>query len=507
MRIPFDAVVLRAVLDELRTCIGAKVQRIVQPDEWTLVLELYGGHDTGTATLLLCCHPEFYRIHFVTLRYGGPPQPPTLCATLRARLDGSRLVGVTQVSGDRIAELTFDGDHRLIVELMGKHSNVMLVAPDGHVVAAAKWVGPKLSSRPIQSGQPYVLPPVLDTAGRLSPFATKLLASGGVVEGPTSPVLSSGNGAYPYSVATLGLSEVAKPSLSVALEQHYSWAVPASAAAALKATLSTNLDRVILAREVAIADLHNAQADSSRARSYQEQGELVLAFGQNLPPEASELVAIGYDGAEVTIPLDPEADFRQNAEFYFKKSKRAKGRVAFVAEQIDRLTTELDTVKSLRARVETAPGLEQLLELKTVAQSSRWLNEQRHIESQKDRPFGGHRIREVAGPGNARVLYGETAEANDYLTQRVAKPNDVWLHVRGNRSAHVVIPTANRPDRVGNELLHFAAGIAARNSAAKHSGLVAVDWTLKKYVRKPKGSAVGTVTYSMEKTLHVEGGA
>lgn len=85
----------------------------------------------------------------------------------------------------------------------------------------------------------------------------------------------------------------------------------------------------------------------------------------------------------------------------------------------------------------------------------------------------------------------------------MAKPNDWWLHVRGAPSAHVVVRTDNQPDRVPRETLEFAAMLAAKKSAAKHSSLVAVDYTLKKYVRKPRGAAPGSVLIEREKTLHV----
>ena len=102
------------------------------------------------------------------------------------------------------------------------------------------------------------------------------------------------------------------------------------------------------------------------------------------------------------------------------------------------------------------------------------------------------------------VLYGENSEANDYLTLRVAKPNDWWLHVRGNVSAHVVVVTRNEPEKVSREALLFAAKVAVQHSTLKHSGYVPVDYTLKKYVRKPRGAAKGAALYTHEKTLHID---
>jgi predicted ribosome quality control (RQC) complex YloA/Tae2 family protein len=103
------------------------------------------------------------------------------------------------------------------------------------------------------------------------------------------------------------------------------------------------------------------------------------------------------------------------------------------------------------------------------------------------------------------VLFGENAESNDYLTLRVARPNDYWLHVRGSTSAHVVIVTGNHPEKIGTEHLIFAARVAVQNSASKHAGYVPVDYTLKRYVRRPRGAPKGTALYTHEKTLHIEG--
>ena len=113
-------------------------------------------------------------------------------------------------------------------------------------------------------------------------------------------------------------------------------------------------------------------------------------------------------------------------------------------------------------------------------------------------------MRELLGPSGFTILYGENAEANDYLLVRVAKPNDYWLHVRGSASAHAIVVTKNRPEKVSKDVLMYAAKIVVQNSPSKHSKYVPVDYTLRKYVRKPKGATKGTALYTHEKTLHVE---
>lgn len=511
IRIPFDSFTLSAVVDEVREYLGGKVQDVRQPNDHEVSIGLYAGGKE--AMLLLSCHPEFARAHFITKRLANQPQPPVFCSTLRSRLDGGRLVQVEQVQGDRLIELDFEspeGDTRLIAELMGKHSNLILVDNSLRILSAVKWVGRSKSSRPIQPNGHYELPPVVKPgeSGRQSPFLTKLLgAIGQDRPGPKSPILSPGHGAYPVSVEALGLPEFPRASVSIALEQYFDLAIPQAAADSLRTSLLAQLRRSLLAKEVALADLRQAEEAGGKAAAWQRMGELVLAYGTGIVTNSDLLQAWDYDGSEVSIKLDPELDFKANANRYFEKAKKAKGSIGIVRDQIARLTTDHVDIGSLIAAVEIQSRLDRLKEFERQAVERRWINLQTVQAAKKeDRPYQGHRIRELSAPGGYSVLFGENAESNDYLTLRVAKPNDLWLHVRGSTSAHVVIVTRNQPERVQPETLRFAARIAVLNSPSKHAGFIPVDYTLKKFVRRPKGAAKGAAIYTHEKTIHVEGG-
>jgi predicted ribosome quality control (RQC) complex YloA/Tae2 family protein len=497
--------VLEAVLDELRPFVGGKVQGIRQPDELDVAIGLYSGA-SGEGMLFLSCHPEFFRAHLIARRPPNQSSPPQFLSALRSRIDGGRLADVRQIDGERVLELeveTPSGRYVLIAELMGKHSNLILVH-EGRVLGAAKWVGRSKSSRPILPGIPYERPPVMQGPGRRSRFYEQWVQAGGD-PAIRQPVLSPGFGAYPASVAPLGLPEVARPSVSSALEQHFAEAVRSREAEALRGSLLASLERVVLAREVALEDLRQAEEAGGRAPQWQRWGELILAYGPSAPLGSALLQAWDYDGSEVAIKLDPELDFKDNANRYFEKAKRAKGRLGVVREQIVRLGTDLAAVRELQGRVQGASELSALRELRDEARKGRWLTDRPvQTKTKEERPYEGHRIRELLAPGGFTVLYGENAEANDYLTLRVARPNDLWLHVRGGVSSHVVIQTRNHPEKVQKETLVWAAEVAVRHSPSKHSGYVPVDYTLRKYVRKPRGAPKGTALYTHEKTLHVD---
>ncbi len=505
-RIPFDSFTLSAVVDELRSFVGGKVQEVRQPNNTDIVLSVYNAG--AQAMILLSCDPLFARAYLVTRRPGTMTPPPALCATLRARIEGAKIADIRQIEGDRVLEVDFDtpdGVYRLIAELMGKHSNLILVEPGGRVLSASKWVGKTKSSRPIQSGFPYEWPPVLKPGEPAqSPFYRKLSEAVGHDPLADGAVLSLGHGAYPTSVSALGLPELKRSSISIALEQHFAQEIPRHLADALRSGLITQLERVALAREAALHDLRLAEEAGGKAPTWQRYGELILAYGPGAPTGQASLQAWDYDGAEVEIKVDPELDFKENAARYFDKAKRAKGRMSLVIDQIGRLSEELLDVRSLIARVESTERLDALKDLQSEAKKRRWLNTHVQTKLKEDRPFEGHRIRELTGPGGWTVLYGENAESNDYLTLRVAKPSDYWLHIRGSTSAHVVVATRNQPEKVQRETLEFAARVAVQHSPSKHAGYIAVDYTLRRYVRKPRGAPKGTALYTHEKTLHID---
>lgn len=544
-RIPYDSLSLAAVAAELRMCVGGKLQRIVQPTDRTLFLGIYANGKEHS--LCLSCSPTFARAHLSSQRPASQGEQPALGAALRKHADGARIVSIRQIGFDRILELECVRAEirlRLIAELTGKHANLILVDGEGMVAAASHFVSAGQSARPILPGRPYSPPPFPlrnpiydarnwdefeDSEGG-GPFLKGLLLaqSGGegqdrspeswvrmaaelrglreTVQGSRfSSVMVEGYGAYPISVAALGYEEGPAENFSAALERHFrelegNWEVEQ-----LRVRLLGPLRRVLLAREVALSELRQAEETARNAARLQLMGELILAYAHTLEEGQTELETVDYESHPISIPLDPEMTAPENAAKFFDKAKRAKARAEHVHEQIARLDQDrIQLIATLR-QAEDAVAVADFEPLMRIARDRRWLHDtSAPAKSAEERPFEGHRVRERLGPGGVRVLYGENATSNDYLTHRVARPNDIWLHVRGGTSAHVVIQTGNRPDRIGPEALRFAAEIAVQNSVSKHSSYVSVDYTLKKYVRKPRGAKPGMATYTHEKTLSVE---
>lgn len=533
----FDSLTLAAVTAELQVLVGARVQKLVQPNASTVVLELY---DAGAKRhLLVCWHPDLYRAHLVSAlpRSAGPLAGFAL--SVRQALDGAVLVNASQVGFDRILRLTFQrGEERfvLVAELMGKHSNLVLLGPDGNVLTAAKLLGPSKSVRPILPGRLYASPPSRferkpweaetyeelrnaagaspyllagvgareGVEGRLSPEARTNLAQIGqaIASGSFHPVQSPDLGVYPLPLGSLRQLGQPVSSLSGALELHFESLAERLELAHLRSSIEGQLRRVETARRKAIDSLVEAIGHGDRSARDQFFGELILAFQHQIGEGLALLETHDYESQPIAIPLDPELSAVENAQKYFRRAKKSRLKGPEMAERLAKLRTDLGLIEATFSAFHAAQTVADLAKLEAEARRRGWLHTA-SIQEKEDRPFAGYKIQEVLAPSGHKVLFGENATSNDYLTTKVAKPNDWWLHVRGAPSSHVVVRTDNQPDRVPRATLEFAAVLAAKKSAAKHSSLVAVDYTLKKYVRKPRGAAPGSVLIEREKTLHV----
>jgi hypothetical protein len=213
-RIPFDSVVLAGVASELQSWVGAKIQNVWQPDDLTIILELFHG---SIAYLAVSADPLHFRVHLTVSKGKNQAITTPFLAACRSHLDSARITSLEQVDGDRVLDVVA-GSVLLRAELMGKHSNLILVDREGKIIDAAKRVGPSKSSRVVLPGKPFSPPPI---EPGLSRFAQEL---GNTASGP---VYVPGYGAYPRSVAALGYTELHRESLNLALDQYFATEIPA----------------------------------------------------------------------------------------------------------------------------------------------------------------------------------------------------------------------------------------------------------------------------------------
>ena len=277
-------------------------------------------------------------------------------------------------------------------------------------------------------------------------------------------------------------------------------------ATALRRSVEKAMARVRRRRDAVRADLARAEAAEGTARG----AELFVAEAARAPRGATRLVAVDWsDGSprEVVFPLDPAKGAREQLDAVFRKARRMKDG-ARIAEQrlrdADGILVSLSAVAealvaggdidlvALEARArQAAPRDFSLPRVTTPSAGPR-------RPGTTQRPLPPHRT--YLSTSGARVLVGRGAEKNDALTFHVARPHDLWLHAKGRTGAHVVVPLAKGASCPADVLVE-AAHLAAHFSDGKGEGAVEVQYTPRRYLRKPRGSAPGLVVVDREKVM------
>ncbi|MFL5261265.1 MAG: NFACT RNA binding domain-containing protein [Anaeromyxobacteraceae bacterium] len=458
---------IAAVVVELAPLVGSRVDAVRVHGERALTLHLYGR--AGAATLLLSAEADLTRLHVTDRRLPQPPAPYALQGILRRDVEGATLAALTARPGDRVVELAFDapsGRLRLVAELTGRHGNVFLLDAAGTILASA---GRNLSERrELVPGRPYVPPvthPERDLAPRFAP-----------VEGARFP-------------------------LSAAIDERYR-ALEAERAAAEGRKRLRDPVRAALARSRRALEKLAEEALRIPAAEEDRRKADLLKSSLHAVKRGARTVAVTEwtaDGArEVTVSIDPALTPRENMERYYRRYRRIVESASRVAEREAEVRGRVEALLALAAVVDTAavddlPRLER--EARRLGAAPRPPPRPR---SERDLPLPPYRAFRSAS--EVAILVGRGAADNDALTLKVARGNDMWLHARGQTGAHVVVRVDKGKAPDGETLLD-AAHLAAHFSDARGEPQVDVAYTRAKYVRKPKGSAPGAVTYSQDRTL------
>ena len=253
------------------------------------------------------------------------------------------------------------------------------------------------------------------------------------------------------------------------------------------------------------ADAAAALEQAGDPQEYQKKGELLLAHLSRITPGQEQVEVVDYYDpalASLTIALDPHLDGPANAQRYFAAAARARRARAHLPARLAALEAERATLEHLQRQVEQAADASALKQLEPAVEAAAGSSSPPPPSPQeKAWPRG---LEKHLSRDGYEIVVAKNALQNEVLLSRIAAPTDLWFHVRGAGSSHVIVRTGGHPERVPPSTLQEAALLAARHSPARHSSLVPVSYTQRKYVTKVKGGGAGRVTYRYEKTLFVE---
>ncbi|WP_106497678.1 Rqc2 family fibronectin-binding protein [Lentibacillus sp. Marseille-P4043] len=554
---PFDGIVTRAVTEELKNNIlPGKITKIYQPTATELVLTVRSQGENHS--LLLSIHPTYARFHVTADDYKNPTEPPMFCMLLRKHLSGAIIESVEQFGMERIVTFTVKtrneiGDiayKTLVIELMGKHSNVMLVDQEkGHIIDSLKHVPIAQNRyRTILPGHDYKLPP---SQGKLNPLEIdgqelikKLDFNAGKIENQIvqtllgvsplvakeiayranlgsaamygekfmelqklirantyTPVIYQGKKEDFHVLPITLLQNEQQPfsSTNMMLDQFYSGKAERDRVKQQAKDLYRFIKKEKDKNERKLKKHKKTVKKAEGAEKFQRLGELLIANMHTVKLGDATAEVIDYYDPEqnsITIELNPNKTPSENAQGFFKTYQKLKTSKQMVEKEIAKTNEEITYLDQLLQQIDVAREAD-IEEIRDELRDEGYLKKQRHRKKQKKQTKPNPE-QYLASDGTL-ILVGKNNKQNEYVTMKIAHRDDIWLHTKDIPGSHVII----RDREPSEDTLLEAATLAAYFSKSQQSSSVPVDYTKIRHVKKPNGAKPGYVTYDNQKTVFV----
>lgn len=532
--------------------LNSRVDKIYQPSKDELLINLRSRQ--GTKKLLISCNADSARIHFTEFPPENPAKPPMLCLLLRKRLSGAWITGIEQDNLERILRINFSttdelGDkasYSLIVEIMGKYSNIIFVDSNNRIIDSMKRVDDSKSRyREILPGVTYVAPPpqdklnilsddineiksriysgskgiyksAMNTLLGISPIVCREFENGlsveelkAYAENPVPVEIIVDNMPKDFSFMDIkqygSLAQVKRlESFSKLLDCYYYERVRLMRIKARSADLFKRIN-TLLERSVRKAHTREAELEDCKDKEqYKIFGDLICTYQYRLEKGSPyyDLPNFYDDGKIVRIPADMALTPSENAQKYYKEYRKkqvAQEKLNDFIREAKEEAQYFETVLDALSRAETDS------EITAIKQE---LSSQGYIKSYSDKKSDSKRKNEKAlkplqfmTTDGFSVFVGRNNVMNDRLTLKTAKNYDTWFHTQSCPGSHVICETAGR--EITDTAIRECAVLAAYFSEARESSNVAVDYTLVKNIKKPAGAKPGFVVYETYKTEFV----
>ena len=536
----FDGFFLHHMVEELRTeLLNGRIQKINQPFEQELVLQIRSNRKSHR--LLLSAHPVFGRIQLTESTFENPAQPSTFIMVLRKYLQGAVIESIEQIENDRIVEITVSnkneiGDHiqaTLIIEIMGKHSNILLVDKSSHkILEVIKHIGFSQNSyRTLLPGATYIAPPSTeainpfmvkdeklfeilqtqeltaknlqnlfqglgrDTATELERqlLNDKLATFRNFFGQETNPCLTDKSfSCVPLSTKIEGHFS----SLSQLLDVYYKDKAERDRVKQQASELIRRVENELQKNRQKLKKQEKELLATENAEEFRQKGELLTTFLHQVPNDQDQVILENYyTNQPITIALDKALTPNQNAQRYFKRYQKLKEAVKYLTDLIEETKATILYLESVETVLNQA-GLDEIAEIREELIQTGFIRRRQREKIQKRQKPEQY----LASDGKTIIYVGRNNLQNEELTFKMARKEELWFHAKDIPGSHVVISGNLNPT---DEVKTDAAELAAYFSKGRLSNLVQVDMIEVKKLNKPTGGKPGFVTYTGQKTLRV----
>ena len=552
----FDGLMTAVVTKQLATDLkGGRINKIYQLSAQEILMQIRANGKTQK--LLLSTHSMYARVSLTALDYQYPDEPPMFCMFLRKQLESGIIVDIDQIQQDRIIRFTIRhlnelGDQAvkyLIIEIMGKHSNLILTDTTGKILDCIKHLSPFVNRhRALQPGTTYQLPPAQHKHDAMTTDFNTFCSLLNLEERLDKQLVSTFKGFSPlvakeivYRSSNLSyealftsfkdvLTEITKnptPMMITGTKDVYYMIKlhHLEGETLIFDTLREMFDRFYFGKEERdrikqqffeierfirqeyeknikkLDKLNQDLENTEKAETYKEQGELLLANLYQIQRGAQSVTVQNYyspDLEQLTISLDPALSASDNAQKYFQRYNKAKNGVHYILEQIEKTEQDIIYFETLLLQIETAT-FKDALEIKEELEAAGYL---RRRLTKKRKGSSRPTFETYLSPDGIEILVGKNNLQNDYLTHKLARRHEWWAHAKDMPGSHVIIRTD--VDELTEDTLRCAAQLAAFFSKGRQSSSVPIDYTRVKHVKKIPAAHLGFVSYEHQKTIYID---
>ena len=557
----FDGIVAKSIIKELDPLIGGKIDKIHEPDRNTIVLGIYSQGKNHS--LNICIDARNCRINLTTHSRTNPLVAPNFCMLLRKHLIGGRISKISMLGLERLINIEIETINEfneleiktLIIELMGRHSNIILTNSQNVIIDAMRHISSETSYREILPSRNYTLPNSdkfdFMAINNFEDFYLKLANTNFDDLGNTiSNIFTGFSLSFVNSaIEKCGITNTSKPELEK-IYNYFCLIIKGQASLTFESTnkndyilvkggfnepshLNFFIDDFYFSRETSerfinyrntvlkmildilkkynnrLISINSKLKECDEMDKYKLYGELITANLYRLSNNHSPSIELEnyYDNNNlISIPLDTKYSPNINAKKYFKKYSKLKNAYQIVSEQKIETEKELNYIESIVYELENSSSLEDVEDIFDEI-SENIIFKEKLKKKEKNNKISKKKKQKNYSPieyeiDGFKVYVGRNNKENDWLTLSFANKNDIWFHTKDIHGSHVILKV-DKPIN-NDDILVKCAEIAAKHSKAKLSSNVPVDYCPVQFVKKPHGAKPGMVIFTNNKTLNVK---
>ena len=534
-----DGIFINKLLNELLFLKTGRISKINESGDTDFIFTIRVNRENHN--LMISTSSEYSRIHITTKKYDSVLSPKGFTLFLRKHIEGYFIENINQYSSDRVIVFTLKGYNELedlntkylICEIMGRYSNLILTDSEYKILDAIKHDGVGEFNRTIMPNATYEFPlnnklnpydydidelnkiiidnkittpkDLMNTFNGISNllsinvFNTELIANNlyDLIHKDINPVsYINDKGKEDFYFLNLSNNAIKEyNTLSELLDDFYYDIDLKSKIKKKTGDLSLFINNQLKKYEKKLIKLNSELLETNNNETLRLYGELLLSSSLNLKSK-EEMVKVFdyYNNKEIEIKLDSKITILENSNKFFKKYQKQKSSIKYINEQIENTKSEIEYFTLLKYQIDNS-SINEALDILDELIDNKYLFKEKNNKGKKKKP----QVLTFIIDGGS-IVVGKNNIQNEYITHTLAKPNDLWFHVKGAPGSHVVIKDKIPED---NDI-RLAANLAAYFSEFRYSSSVPVDYTKIKNIKKIPGKRNCFVTYTHEKTIYID---